>query len=535
MKRNYVITCVPVCILFALLSFSGCDNIGKERLSPFGWAATGNLAVDSAIVRLDRSMQSYVSADSLSRLADGYCRISEAADPEGKMEHRRLYWQGNALFLAGDVEKGDSLRRLAFEKCDSSLFPHDWRLYRLVNEQLDDLPDDMAKYRRYTSDLSAFLQEEDLVSAATRAVQLSGLMSSAALHMRAKEYALTADSLLGRAGLTALRDNYRVNLASCIFLDRDTVGAVAMLRELRESENVRTVEPTKAIIDFNIYQMCGDTAALYRAWRIVEKDARLEQLRILVAAAIVKENGIDKTGLGKKDFSSLLQRGENYVYSAESEVYIAEATSALAEDSGDFEAFRKAVRRYADATDEYLGELKRSEIVAADVAARVHDYELREELHRQESIRNTWIVILSFVSVILVFGLMSLRHIQRLKRRYMLAQLESERLNREKLALDLMQARKGPGSHYADGDISPRKPVSNTEDGEFMQRFVEKYPGVGKTGRRLALYIRRGMETGEIATAMNIRNESVLQARWRLRTQMRLGNDQDLDIEICRV
>ena len=507
------------------------------RLSPFGWTATGNQAVDSAIVRLDRSMQSYVGGDSLSHLVDYYCRISEAADPEGKLEHRRLYWKGNALFLSGEAEKGDSLRRLAFEKCDSSVFPHDWRLYRLVNEQLNDLPDDMAKYQRYTADLSAFLQEEDLVSAATRAVQLSGLMSSSALHMRAREYALTADSLLGRAGLTALRDNYRVNLASCIFLDRDTVGAVAMLRQLRESENVRHVEPTKAIIDFNIYQMCGDTVALYRAWRIVEKYAALEQLKVLVAAAIVKENGIDRTNLDKKDFSALLQAGDNYVYPAENRVYIAEAMCMLAEDGGDFGTLRKAVRRHIDATDEYLGELKRSEIVAADVATRLHEAELKEELHRQKSIRNTWIAILACVSVILVFGLMALRHIQRLKRRYMLAQLESERLNREKLALDLMSVRKGNGSRTAaaEGDTSRREPSSNIEESEFMQRFVEAYPGVGKTGRKLALYIRRGMETGEIATAMNIRNESVLQARWRLRTQMHLGNDQDLDIEICRL
>lgn len=482
-------------------------------------------------------MQSYVSADSLSRLVDDYCRISEAADPEGKMEHRRLYWRGNALFLSGDVAKGDYLRRLAFEKCDSSLFPHDWRLYRLVNEQLNDLPDDMAKYQRYTADLSAFLQDEDLVSAATRAVQLSGLMSSAALHMRAKEYALSADSLLGKAGLTALRDNYRVNLASCIFLDRDTVGAVAMLRELRESENVRHVEPTKAIIDFNIYQMCGDTTALYRAWRIVEKYAALEQLKILVGAAIVKENGIGKTNLDEKEFYTLLQSGDNYVYPAENKVYIAEAICMLAEDSGDFGTLRKAVRRHIDATDEHLGELKRSEVVAADVATRLHEAELKEELHRQKSIRNTWIAILACVSVILVFGLVALRHIQRLKRRYMLAQLESERLNREKLAFDLMSVRKDKVNHSTDarGDVPRQASASNIEDSEFMQRFVERYPGVGKTGRRLALYIRRGMETGEIAAAMNIRNESVLQARWRLRSQMHLGNDQDLDIEICRL
>lgn len=55
------------------------------------------------------------------------------------------------------------------------------------------------------------------------------------------------------------------------------------------------------------------------------------------------------------------------------------------------------------------------------------------------------------------------------------------------------------------------------------------YPKVSKTGRKIAMMIRRGNDVNEIAQALNIRKESVLQARWRLRTQMGLTPEEDLD------
>lgn len=72
-----------------------------------------------------------------------------------------------------------------------------------------------------------------------------------------------------------------------------------------------------------------------------------------------------------------------------------------------------------------------------------------------------------------------------------------------------------------------RDSVKNESD--FTALFMNRYPRVGKTGRRLALYIWLGLDTSEIALKLNIRKESVIQSRWRLRQQMSLRPDEDLD------
>lgn len=76
---------------------------------------------------------------------------------------------------------------------------------------------------------------------------------------------------------------------------------------------------------------------------------------------------------------------------------------------------------------------------------------------------------------------------------------------------------------------------SGEADAKFMQAFIGRYRNVGKTGRRLALYIRNGLDTSEIAKAMNIRKESVMQARWRLRSQMNLAPEEDLEAVIHKM
>lgn len=164
-----------IVLILSSIIFSGC-NEPKSRLYPFGWKATG-LPSDSLLVEMDRNVMNYGSAEELLRLASEYSLISEKEDSKHLYQHRRLYWEGTALFMSGDFETGDSLRREALRQCDSTRFPRDYRLYRMATEQPIDFKDNMERYSRYLSDLNVFLKNADPVSAFSRAVQLSGLMS----------------------------------------------------------------------------------------------------------------------------------------------------------------------------------------------------------------------------------------------------------------------------------------------------------------------------------------------------------------------
>lgn len=64
---------------------------------------------------------------------------------------------------------------------------------------------------------------------------------------------------------------------------------------------------------------------------------------------------------------------------------------------------------------------------------------------------------------------------------------------------------------------------------EFVPELHKTYPAVSRTSERLACFLAIGMDTRHIARIMNIRPESVRQARWRLRTQMGLPADKELE------
>lgn len=497
---------------------------------------------------------SYGDPADLTRLCEKYINLSEKEDVKGIYNHRRLYWKGTALFMNGDFEKGDSLRREALAQCDSTLFPRDFRMYRMAVEQTSDFHDNLSRYQRYSSDLNVFLQNGDLVSGFTRAVQLSNLMTEAGMHSTAMKFVFMADSLLEKANLPILRANNRVNLASCQFLAGDTISALTTLRELSRSPEASSIPSIKAIIEFNIHQMSGDTVALRKAWNIVKEDDNLLRMKPLVAAAMVKERMFPQNLKGTETAAEILSLAEDYAYSPEDLLYLAEAECNLALQSNDTRHLPRLIKKYQDAVKEYREELKRNELIGAETSRQISEAEHKVEVERLQNQRRLWISISVLLLIAVLVAFLIFRYINRLKRLKLLQQLESERLRRSKLSLELTLAEKevlisglqDKINNMVKHEVLPEKTaielgkvleeesrLTDTErETEFMRQFMLKFPKVGKTGRRFALFIRRGMDTSQIATTMNIRKESVIQGRWRLRNQMQLKGDEDLDITI---
>lgn len=517
---SFIILCVCAIALAV-----GCGR-KAERLAPCGWEATGKPS-DSLLVLLDRSIYSYCDPDSLDSLVERYVKVSGEEDPDGIYEHRRLYWQGTALFGHGEFERGDSLRRLAMQRCDSSRFPHDYRLYRLATEQPTDFPDNASRYKRYLSDLKVFEAEGDLVSAFSRSVLLSQLMSEAGMHREALDYVLLADSVLKKADLPLLRINNEVNVASCLFNAGDTVGAVRALDEVKAHIGGEGNEGVEAIIDFNKYEMTGDTAALAAAWRIVKGNPDLARMQMLVGASLVKSDM--QTG----DYGyimALLKEADAYAFRPEEELSIKEAILDLSVDDGNVALTRDAAYGYEAAVERYLNEQKKGEVISAQISSMINEVSLDAEREKQRS-RNILWTVLAVVGVVVAVGVIcGVMYINRNRRILLLTQLEIERHRRQQIATDLMLAERA--------DREPEiKTIADDEaiddmDGRFMKLFVARYPKVRKTGRRLALYIWKGKDTSDIARIMSIRKESVMQARWRLRSQMDLAPEEDLEVII---
>lgn len=546
MKTVIAHLCTPIVIAFGLLVITtGCER-KSDRLVPFGWKATG-MPSDSLLVRLDRGLQSYIDPDSLESLVEQYDRMSKEEDPTGVYAHRRTYWKGTSLFMHGDFERGDSLRRLAMQMCDSSRFPHDYRLYRMAIEQPTDFTDNLSRYNRYVSDLKSFLDEGDLVSAFSRCVMLSQQMSEAGMHNKALEYVLMADSLLERADLPLLRFNNKVNVASCRFYAGDTIGAVKTLDEMKADSIYCGDETVNAIIDFNKYEMTGDMAALASAWKISSSNPALTRMNILVGASMVNSGMGIGTADEKKRMLELIGSADEYAYLPEEDLEIKKAVCRLLSEYGDVVQLQNASVEYQEAVDKYLREQKKGDVIAGETAAMINEVSLNAEKDKQRSRNIMWIAIIAVGAVIAAAVVFVLVYVNRHRRVLLLTQLEIERHRRREMASDLSQVEKCGGEATADRDVSSGSGAASEapshdenddadyRDAMFMKAFMERYPKVGKTGRRLALFIRAGKDTGDIARILNIRKESVMQARWRLRRQMDLAPEEDLEIIIHKL
>lgn len=548
MNRNVIF--IAIISLLSLLAV-GCSD-DRKAFPPFGWTPTGEPS-DSLLTQMSRAMLNYAPADSLDSMVNRYCDLSENEDHTGQYEHRRLYWKGNALFMSGDFEKGDSLRRLALAKCDSTLFPHDFRVYRLAVEQPSDFADNSARYKRYKSDLDFFTKSEDYGSGFSRAVMLMSLMSEAGMHAEALKYALKADSLLTRADLRVLRENNRINIASAYFATGDTLKATGLLDSLRTSNHSYSIPSIAAIIDYNLHEMTGDTAALERAWSVVTRHDELEKMRAFVAAAIINCGEVPTQELkSAQDLSSV------YEYTPQERLEISEAFLNVACRADNFATLRTAAGKYKQEVRNYLDQLHKGDIIAAETADMIRDVEQKENSSRERLRLQIFLITVIAIILLSIAAICLTRYVGRLKRNSILQQLEHERLTREHMAKDLLIIEKQQLNDRLQTkieemvnkremenktaemikDIIGETRVENAmgpDENEFMKIFIERYPDVGKTGRKLALYLRKGLDSAQIAQEMNIRKESVTQARWRLRNQMGLTPDTDLDIIIRKI
>lgn len=527
----------------------GCGK-KKETLAPYGWTATG-LHSDSLLIQADRALMSYADSYIIDSLVNEYCIISEKEDPGKVYEHRRLYWKGNARFMHGDYEQGDSLRRLALAACDSSVFPRDYRLYRMVLEQPSDFPDNAYRYRRYRDDLNVFIKSRDFVSGFTRAVQLSGLMTEAGMTKEALEYAILSDSLLANSGLPTLRINNRVNIASALAAVGDTVRAIKELRTVRNSTISYSIPSIAAIVDYNLFQLSGEMNYLHKAWDTVSKFEELEKMRPLVAAAIINSGNIRFADL--TELNDALQLSSDYDYSPAELLEISGALLQNANNQSNVEKIKNATAGYRKAVRNYIETQQKGEIIAAQTAEQIREVEDREKSVR-ETLHTRVLSGIAICTIILAMtGIIVYRYVERKKRVAMLTQLESERLRREIMTKELIVVEKQKLNEKLQRTVDDlvrekkiekmtakaiSKIIESTstkssieqEDAEFLKAFIEKYPNVSKTGRKIALLIWKGLDTADIAREMNIRKESVLQARWRLRNQMGLSNVSDLDV-----
>lgn len=544
-------------VVMMLLLYGACDN-RAERVEPFGWTSA-TPAVDSLTRLLEYSFACTADVDSLERLVGEYEEICRREVGDSALAARIHFWRGRLLYRRGRYDEARKEIDRAVAMTDSSRLPYDVKRFRwLFSDQQNYTAEEW--YTLLIEELDFYREQNCLLMQADRAVAIGWMMIEAGHLGSAFEYFSLADSLFGVIGMPQPIAGNRVNMADLLYKSGDTAGAVAMFRDLRVLEAVVEDPELSTLIDYNLYVIGRDSAALRQAWASLRNDTTRPGLRGLVAAHLGGE------AIGRGDLAraaTFIGDAEKYlpsVLKGDHRAFIQNQIMRFYLATKDVARSSSAFAGYSRTMDSLLEEKNRGALIAAETSRQIARAEQKAERRRQATVIRLSLLILGIVVAVVTGAVVIRRRVIRLRENARRDQMAREESQRAELAMSLrMKEKEGlleqmegkleglvRAGVLTDRDISEIRSALKSESivgeeshqfarifaklsPEFIENLRHRYTGVGKNSEKLACYIVIGMDNRHIARIMNIRQESVRQARWRLRTQMALPSEQNLE------
>lgn len=549
-----------IALFSLLLAFGGCSGGNESRVEPFGWVRISN-ADDTAVAKLEYMFAGSAPADSLALALDGYIDAIRGEEAKGSALGRQAaarahFWRGRLKLRHGDTHEALSEIDSALALTDSARFPYDARRFRWLTEDLGNKSGG-ERYAFLSEELDFYKRTGCVLMQSARNMDLGWMMLEAGYPQRAIEYFLAADSILCGTALRTAYVGNRVNIADLKYTQGDTAGALNIFRELQHIPEVRHDDELSTLTDYNLWVIGRDTTALRRAWESLRTDTLRGGLRGVVAAHIAELSLNEGDTTRAAVFAPEVRRFIGEVTQGDHLAFMYKTLGRTAMATGDLRTAASDYAAYTSTSDSLLQEKRRGELIAADISRQIRAVEEASARHRRGVMIRFGAFALISVAALVAGGLFVRRRIKALRK-------VKEASERAELAMSLrVQEKDGLIGHVeaslrgmvdcgilSAGDISEiqsaiRTDVANSGESsefariftrlnpEFAHRLRSRYPGVKKSSEKLACYIALGLDTRHIARIMNIRPESVRQGRWRLKSQMGLATEDNLE-EILR-
>lgn len=548
-----------VCVAAAL---AGCS--GRHRkVEPFGWSSATPVT-DSLTRELEYAFDGPASTDSLGRLVDRFeAAVSSvgADNPDGSyLGGCALFWKARLMLRLGRGEEAGRLIEQAVAMTDSSRYPYEIRRYRWLVENRGDYSIDRW-YEHISEEIEFYRRHHCAYMLCCRYLDMGWMMLDAGYSDRAIEYMSMTDSLLSDIkGMSTTRAGIRINLADLLYTAGDTLKAGVMLHELREMPEIKADDYLATLVDFNLWVTVKDSVALSRAWKSLENDTVRCGLRGMVAAFLARIS-LDRGDVAQASaYVTDTRRYLPSVTQGDHKAFMLRTMAETACATGDNREAVTCFSRYAEVADSLNAERRRGELISAETSRQIAIAQERAGSERRGLIVKFSAGIIAILIAVTVLCLLVRRRIKRLRNRHLDEQAHRMKSQRAELAMTLRMAEKENMLSELDvrlADLARKESVSagdisavqsniravtaaEAESENFAEVFARispaftdnlrrAYPGVRRSSERLACYIALGLDTRHIARVMNIRPESVRQARWRLRSQMELPAECDLD------
>lgn len=559
MKLRFLI---PLLVSLALLA--GC---GHRSADPFGWRPSGNNTVDSLTTRLEYLYQAPVPPDSLAMPTQAFLEAIRLLEAYPPFNARRLFWEGRLLLRTGKEAEGEAKIRQAIALTDSAKYPYDWSRFRWTLADYSAMDDPVEVYRCLVNDEEAFKQADAPVLRAATLSTMAWMMADCGLYRRALEYSRMSDSIFfgldSMAASEMMPARVSNKLAAVRAFQRIGEGekAVGLLRKIKK-EGMPLTSEVQGIVDCNLWIMAADTAAILELWhRERQHPAGLSGF----AAAVLLEDKMTGGNIPVEESPSRLAEmvadGLEMEHQPDHRLFMRRVLAEWLSSEGRSLEAVKYWQGYAEETEALVMDMQQGEVAAADMARRISMLEESQQLKQTRQRERFWIAIALIVIVALVFMLVLKFRLDRSRRQTEKREEQLRRSRQAELAANLLVEERNRMiatleqrlAHLVEEKkMNPRaagellsslrvEEAAGKESEEFARIFRElapgfesrlkqRYPGITKKSLRLAAYIAMGMDARHIARVMNIKVESVSQARWRLRQQLEISREEDMDM-----
>lgn len=517
-SRKHIILFLPALML---MLWACARNPGY--VEPTGWESVSP-AADSLTRAIELSFQDGAGTDSTLSLMREYRKSAMTPGNSKEAECRLLYWQGRIEIRGGNRTLGHALYDSAYNVATGATKEYLGRILEWRRENREDFTDG-EWYGRKLAQAEYFERRKDSQMLYNVYRELMELMRDVGLHDRALHYLalITECNLRIDSGMARLDD--KMNRAAILSdMGRDS-EAVSLLRELRSDSGYMREPVNLQLVNMNICNLTGDTAALHAAYRSIVRDGDRAELLPKVWFYLADEALTLNDCGAASSWSDSLASALPYLGPGTLRVKSLKGIARCKEMCGGDIAAKEAYKEYALAADSLADLLSSDNVANLELSRAIAETDRRIEAEREKAKIRISVIIGIAMLLILAGASLLYRKLMKLKKMRNETMKMRDETEHRRMALQLDADRRGIASEIGSDDFmnlfAQKYPL-------FISRLREMSPRISDTALRLAGYIAIGLSTKEISDLMNVRPESVRQAKWRLRKTLGLESDEDL-------